>query len=150
MSRALSESAVVCELAEHICERITRSIIATLQRMNNGLLSGDDSGLENTWDEICVQVQCEASFSWDAYDETVRGLVRADVEKLLPHERDAIWLQTPAADNWDCEDESRRAPYPVVGDDIVEYLITEHVYREAGNWSNRRIRKYLNPGSLGD
>jgi len=70
MSRSLSDAAVVRELAEQICRRLTRRMIATLQKMNNGLLSGDDSGLKNAWDEICAQLQFEESFSWDVYDET--------------------------------------------------------------------------------
>jgi hypothetical protein len=143
MSRSLSDAAVVRELAEQICRRLTRRMIATLQKMNNGLLSGDDSGLKNAWDEICAQLKFEESFSWDVYDETVRGLAASDIERLLPYEREAIWLQTPAADDWDCEDESQRGPYPVANDEIVEYLLNDYVYSEACNWSNRRIRTYL-------
>jgi hypothetical protein len=150
MSRTLSESAVVRALADEVCERLTRKLIATLQRLNNGLLSGEDSGLKNTWDEICAQVQFEESFSWDVYDETVRGLAASDVEKLQSHEREAIWLQTTAADDWDCEDESRRQPYPVSNDEIVDYLVNEYIYSKAGNWSNRRIRNYLDRSSRTD
>ncbi|MGH9834164.1 MAG: hypothetical protein ACREBD_12160 [Blastocatellia bacterium] len=118
-------------------------MIATLQKMNDALLSGDGSGLENIWDEICAQVQYEQSFYWDAYDQTVRSLAEAEVEKLLPHEREAIWLQTPEADVWEFEDESERKPYPVCNDDIVGYLVKERLYHEAGRWSNERIREYL-------
>ena len=150
MSRTLSETGVVRALAEQVCRRLTRRLIATLQKMNNGLLSGEDSGLKNTWDEICTQIQFEESFSWDVYDETVRGLAASDVEKLLPHEREAIWLQTNAADDWDCEDESERPPYPVSNDDIVDYLVHEYIYSEAGNWSNQRIRVYLDRSSRTD
>jgi len=149
MSRTLSESAVVRALAEHVCQRLTRRLIATLQKMSRVLLSGEDSGLRNSWDEICVEVQFEASFSWDAYDETVRRFAKAHVVKLLPHEREAIWLQTPASENWDGEVESQREPYPVLDDDIVEYLVSEYLYSEAGNWSNSRIRQYLEHGGLG-
>jgi hypothetical protein len=143
MSRTLSESSVVSALADEVCRRLTRRLIATLQKLNNALLSGEDSGLKNTWDEICAQVQFEESYAWDAYDETVRGLAASGVEKLQPHEREAIWLQTTAADDWDCEDESRRRPYPVSNEEIVDYLVDEYVYRDAGNWSNLRIRNYL-------
>ena len=143
MSRKLSESAVIRAFAAEICQRLTRKMIATLQKMNDGLLSGDSSGLENTWDEICAQVQYELSVYWDAYDQTVRSLAEAEVEKLLPHEREAIWLQTPEAFDWEFEDESRRNSYPVRNDDIVGYLAQEYLYREASKWSNQRIREYL-------
>jgi hypothetical protein len=107
------------------------------------LLSGEDSGLKNTWDEICAQLQFEESGCWDVYDETVRGLVAYDAEKLLPHEREAIWLQTTAADDWGCEDESERQPYPVSTEEIVDCVVNEYICREAANWSNPRIRSYV-------
>src|SRR5436309_3104975 len=150
MSRTLSESSVVRALADQVCKRLTRRLIATLQKLNNGLLSGQDSGLKNTWDEICAQVQFEESFSWDVYDEAVRAVAASDVEKLLPHEREAIWLQTTAADDWDCEDESRRHPYPVLNEEIVNYLVGEYIYSQAGNWSNHRLRSYLDRSSRAD
>src|SRR3982750_3304045 len=104
--------------------------------MTNGLLSGDDSGLRNTWDEICVQIQLERSFAWDVYEETVASLTRTAVEALQSFEREAIWLQTPEADDWSCEDESERDEYPVVNDDVVYYLLNEKIYPLAANWSN--------------
>lgn len=142
MSGKFSESAVVRALAKAVCQRITRRMIATLQKMNDGLLSGD-SGLQNTWDEICVQIQYDRSIFWDAYDETVRSLVVSEVEELQTYEREAIWLQTTEGIDWRCKDESRREPYPVWNRDIVEYLLNEHLYNEAGRWSNQRIREYL-------
>jgi hypothetical protein len=30
-----------------------------------------------------------------------------------------------------------------LNEEIVEYLVNEYVYSEASNWSNRRIRTYL-------
>ncbi len=105
---------------------------------------------KNVWDEICVQVQFEQSFYWDAYEQTVWQLAAAFVEELPAHEREAIWLQTPEGDDWDCEDESEREPYPVNNDDIVKYLLHENLYYEAGKWSNDRIREYLDNACRSD
>jgi hypothetical protein len=80
MSSKFSESAVIRAFAEEICQRLTRKMIDRLQEMKDGLQSGDGSGLENTWDEICVQIQYEQSIYWDAYDSTVRQMVEAVVE----------------------------------------------------------------------
>jgi hypothetical protein len=71
---ALSEASIVREVANQASRRIARKVTAVLQRMKD-TLSGDDSGLETTWDEICVQVQYEESVLWDIYDTTVRDLV---------------------------------------------------------------------------
>jgi len=118
-------------------------MIDSLKKMKDALHSGNGSGLENTWDEICVQVQYEQSIYWDAYDSTVWQMVEAEVEKLSPHEREVIWLQTPEADRWGFDEESEHDHYPVFNDDIVRYVVKEHIYHEAGRWNNQRIREYL-------
>ncbi len=139
----MSESQIVRELAEKAARRITRRVISTLQKMKD-TLSGDDSELKTTWDEICVQVQGEVSFHWDAYDETVRRIVVDQLRSLSGQEREAIWLQTEAADDWTCKDEEDREPEPpVTVADMVDLLTEAYVYAEAARWSNARIRAYL-------
>jgi hypothetical protein len=143
MDRELSGSAIVSALAEQACKCLTRKLIAQLQGMDKGLLSGDDSGLQSTWDEICVQIQDEKSIFWDTYEATVESLLVAPVEGLPVHEREAIWLQTPQGSDWDCEDEDEREPYPVSPSEIITYVLDEYVYAEADRWTNARIRAYL-------
>jgi hypothetical protein len=150
MSSKFSESAVIRAFAEEICQRLTRKIIDCLQKMKDAPHSGDGSGLENIWDEICVQIQSEQSILWNLYDSTVRQMVEAEVEKLSPHEREAIWLQTPEADRWEFDEESESKPYPVCYDDIVGYLVNKHIYHAACNWNNQRIREYLDHAVLSD
>jgi hypothetical protein len=77
-------------------------------------------------------------------------LVRARVADLPKHERDAIWLQTDAGGDWDCEEPEDRKAYPVVDDDIVEYIVRDYVYSQAGRWSNGRIRGYIDQSSMRD
>jgi hypothetical protein len=101
----LSEAAIVRQLAEHTAKRLTSRVITALQRMTEGKQSGEDSGLENIWDEICVQVQCEEFLSWDSYVETVRAMIGGDVEALSLHEREALWLQTQKGIDWAYQDE---------------------------------------------
>lgn len=113
-------------------------------------MSGDDSGLKTTWDEICVQVQDEESFYWDAYDHTVRTVVGAQIGGLAKHERDALWLQTEAGADWDSERQGDSEADPVRDDDIIDYLAREYVYAEAGNWSNARIRAYIERSNMRD
>lgn len=149
MKSNLSESAIVRMLAEQLSQRITRSTIRGLQDMD-AKLSGDDSELEDPWDEICAQVQYEKSICWDVYEETIQVFVAGEVEALEPFEREAIWLQTPEGDDWACDDEESREPYPVVNDDIVAYIISDHVLAAAGRWTNPKIRAYIDRSSLRD
>lgn len=143
MSRGLSESRVVRKLANDVCTRVTRRVIRALQQQSDSILSGDDSGLANTWEEVCVQIQHEHSFNWSTYEDLVTQLVGNEARHLLAHEREAVWLQTPAGCDWHCGDEEDREPEPVRDDDIVDYIASEYIYAEADRWSNRRIRRYL-------
>ncbi len=136
-------------MAAQASRRITRKVIAHLQRMSH-LLSGDDTELETTWDEICVQVQYEESYFWDVYDETVRSIVRWCLESLAPHELDALWLQTDPGIEWSYDDEESREPNPVFEDDIVAHLTRHHVYKAAEDWSNDRIRAYIERARIRD
>jgi hypothetical protein len=149
MSEELSESSIIKALAEQTARRITGKVVADLQRMKH-TLSGDDSGLKTTWDEICVQVQEEDSFQWNSYDDTVRAIVRSYVTQLPQHERDALWLQTDQGSDWDCQDENEREANPVCDDHIIDYLTQEYIYAEAGQWSNSRIRAFIERSSMRD
>jgi hypothetical protein len=142
VNQRLSEDTIISEVADRACRQITRKAIAALRAIKD-VLSGDDSALVNAWDEICVQIQGEQSLYWDAYEETVRGVVTSALSGLAPFELDAIWLQTQEGQEWSCDDEEDREPDPVCEEHIAEYIAAEYVYAEAGSWTNRRIRAYL-------
>lgn len=149
MSDKLSESAIVRAVAQEASRLITRKVIRGLQNMKY-TLSGDDSELKTTWDEICAQIQYEQSFSWDSYDETVRSYLNGYVNELPRHAQEAIWLQTDAGGDWYYEDPDDRDAFPVCDDDIVDYLAREYVYAEAGRWSNTRIRAFIDRSGMRD
>ena len=142
MTAANSPTAIVAAMADHAAQRVTRRAILALQRMPSDL-SGEASGLANVWNEICVQVQYERSFTWDAYDQSARAVVDALVEELLPHEQAGLWLQTHAGIEWDSDDPAERASVPVATDDIAAHLLRDYIYPAAEYWSNVRIRAYL-------
>lgn len=132
--RELFERRIIAELAERVCQRLTRKDTAKLQRMRDGLQSGEDSGLVSIWEEICVQIQGQQSIFWEMYDDIVCDLIEAELEKLPDFERKALWLQTEEGQDWDAEEEA-----DVVSDHIISYLATR-IYGRAADWSNRRIR----------
>lgn len=142
MSDKLSERVIVRVVADQAARRIAHKAIAELQQMED-TTSGDDSVLKSIWDEVCVQIQHEQSIFWGAYDQTVQAILADHVAELSKHEREAIWLQTSHGGEWSYDKNEDREPSPVCNDDIVEYLAREFVYREAGTWSNARIRAYL-------
>jgi len=140
-----SERDIIERLADAICHRVTRKVIVQLQSMDDALMSGDDSGLANTWDEICVPLQQEMSAFWHVYDKTVRSITSGHVERLTPYEQAAVWLQTQEAEDWLDEDgnEGLRGAYPVHEPEITDYVMETYIYSQAESWSNKNIRTYL-------
>lgn len=149
MKGRLSESAIIRNVAEVASWRLARIVIKQLQRMKH-TLSGDDSELKTTWDEICVQIQNDKSLHWDAYEFTARQLVEGYLPKLSDHEREAIWLQTQSGFEWSLEEAVERDPNPVVDDEIIDHVLHEYVYAEAGRWSNLRIREFIDRSAMRD
>lgn len=128
---------IISEIADAECEKISRKVILALQKNVDCLMAGDDSGLKNIWDEICVQVQDEYSYYWDSYVETVEGLIEVEVEKLSKSIREAIWLQTD--DSFESEDQNA----VFTDQELSRYIASEYVFSKAGDWSNRRIHYYI-------
>ncbi len=142
MTAALSPTAIVAAVADCAAQRITRRATLALQQMPSDLC-GEGSGLANIWNEMCVQVQHERSFAWNAYDQTARAVVDALVEDLLPHEKAALWLQADTGIDWDSDDPAERATNPVATEDIVAHLLRDYIYVAAASWFNDRIRAYF-------
>jgi len=142
-ARRLSKFRIARELGEALTSRLVNGCVRDLQRMgDDALMSAEDSGLRNVWDEICVQQQWEHSFSWGAYLATIEAFIEARLETLRPYELDALWLLTREGDDWDSELEEEREIYPVMRCDVLAYLQDE-LLSLALNWSNERISRYL-------
>ncbi len=152
------------QLANTISERISRKVELSLKRMKEGLQSGDDSGLENLWDEVCVQVQAVHSMFWDLYNDYVIDLIKPHIEKLEHYEKTAIWLQTDRGSEWEIavsgpykekdgyyyspmlpehEVSEKDSTFCYHTDNIAEYIAREYVYKKAGTYRNKKIIRYL-------
>lgn len=134
---------ITAQVADAACKRICRRIIRWFQQ-ESAEFSGADSGLRNSWDEVCVQVQDQHSVFWTAYEATLIGLIRGEVMSLDPKVRNAVWLQTEVWDYWSEEDDEPDMSEP----DIIEYLYREYVLSAAADWTNARIQRYLERGLL--
>jgi hypothetical protein len=134
---------IIRELAERACQKVARKVIRSLQGISEGRQSGHDSPLKDIWDEICVQVQNGEAISWDLYLDMARSVVAEEVNKLPTTTKHAIWLQTEAGMDWQT-DEDNFAPGARPSDDVVvDFLLQDYVLRAAGDWSNRRIRAFV-------
>lgn len=126
-----------------ICQKV-RLIFTKIE----ATLSGD-SGLHNAWDEICVQVQFQQSLYWDVHENMILDQIELVVKELPEHIKTIIWLQTENGFDWLCDVESSEEEGlkqdqdpPVYEDDIV-YFIFNELMGIADEWSNARIREYL-------
>lgn len=127
-------------------------------------LSGEDSGLNNFWEEYCVQVQQEHSFFWQTYLDQLDFWIEEEFEKLPMWQRNAIWLDLiheDISDYFDAEydpDESEDKGYLFIEDDTknvdienkksydlneVIDLINQRVTDKAADFTNKAIERYL-------
>ncbi len=141
--------------ADEATRILTTRTIRSLQALRETHLhAGADSGLRDTWDEICVQVQEEYSPLWEAYAETIRAFLRWHCERMPARDLHSIWRRTDAGydwqhgmGDWECgEAEARKRldnqEWLYTLDDVVEDLL-ERLLWKAADWSNRRIRRYI-------
>lgn len=133
---------IIEDIAEGRCRKISGKVVCELQKMTEGMLSGDDTPLKNVWDEICVQVQGEESIMWDAYMDTIKSVIQDEVKKLDIQTKQVIWLQTEEGIEWEEGKENQGTP-DYCEDDIAEYILQRFVLPAAANWTNKRIEKYL-------
>ncbi|SFB07261.1 hypothetical protein [Algoriphagus aquimarinus] len=134
-----SPSQVLSVFAKECISKAVSQIIRKLQCFKI-TLSGEDSGLENTWDEICVQLQDGYAYKWDLYEDTVLDLIEEEVNKMPTHEQLAIWLETESAYSYDEDEDDLESTYDPTE---VCHHIKGHIYKKAGDWSNKRIRRNL-------
>jgi hypothetical protein len=137
---------ILRQIADRHCDRICRLTIRALQQIRDCGLSGDASGLKNTWDEICVQMQSEESFAWDAYVQTIKATIAYEVERLPRPEQEAIWIRTPQGIDWEGELEDTPSSVPICLDDITDCILQDYVLSKASDYTNKRIEKYLEQG----
>lgn len=117
--------------------RITKQTIRSLKTFGREvMLSGDDSGLKNIWEEICVQFQWEESFHWDAYEDLIQKVILGILEK---EPRPIIELLAYIG----LDDYSEEYENLVLDLDGAMQFVKEELYEEAANFQNGRIKRYL-------
>lgn len=78
---------------------------------------------------------------WPLYEEAMRGWLSPALDDVAVHLKQAIWLQTESAEQWE-RDEPNNAHFSPDDEVLVEHIIT-YVIREADTYTNRRIARFL-------
>jgi hypothetical protein len=135
---------IIRSIAKNRCKLLSVKVIHELKEMTGETLSGNDSPLENVWEEICVQAQHEESFRWEAYLETILQIINAELPCIDAAIKQAIWLQTDEGFEWshNCEDEEENDIY-YDEEGIAYYIMNEFILSEAGKYTNNHIERYL-------
>ena len=89
---------LIGEYVDDLCGILIKTLICQLQSIKQGsnmTLSGEDSGLNNLWDEICVQVQGEQSIFFDSYVSYLFDIIEITLmQDTKEYERKMIWLMS--------------------------------------------------------
>ncbi len=135
------------EKATKASKAVAGTVIRNLQKMKDGMQSGDDSGLKNEWDEICAQVQGEESPMYEAYMDTVTGLIQGELKQIDSEIKIDIWLQTQEGEDWTDDNNEKdleeQEPVGYSEEDIVEYILRDLILSKASDWTNKRIERYI-------
>ena len=126
---------LLSDLYLDISNSILPGIVNQLQEMKDGaLLSGEDSGMENVWEEICVQIQNEKSFEWPMYVITIEGIIEKELDKLPHSFKQVISYMSGLNDEPDMTGYFPHHAIESIKDDL---------FSVAMNYSNQRIEDYL-------
>lgn len=140
---------LVAEHARLLGRRVAEQAVVELDEMRSHLLSGDDSGLTSTWQEICVQVQGEESDSWDAYLLTIHQVVLSGLQGMLPTELKMLWLCTDQGWNWlwdvvNADDDQPAPPHPGVDGHEIARWIWRQILRDIAEQDHHpNVRRFL-------
>lgn len=137
------DQAELTRIIEAKFDRYAQQVIDCLKGFP-GQLSGEDSPMENVWEEWVVQVRGEHSVYYSLYESTVREACDAVAGSLPKEERDLLWGATDAS--WDFEEGERPAEQEIVS--AVEEELFNRVNNIADNMKlPPRLEQYLCPPS---
>ena len=77
----ITKYVLLINLYDYHSTEIAKRVVISLQELKVDLLSSEDSGLKNTWEEICIQVQNDYSFDWKIYSLTIENIIKTELEK---------------------------------------------------------------------
>lgn len=147
---------LVGKQAKVITNKLARGFVKYCQALKDDcLLSPDDSGLENFWDEICIDTQGEWTVYHYFYEEMVESYVDANIyPKLTELEKTILWTQTNSFNEWieEIEDNNIDKKHIIFDffdnydESAIKNYILDSIWEEATNYTNSRIEKYLYGG----
>ena len=136
---AISEFSILYRLSSYYENKIVRSVIGNLKKLKGDdlLLSGNDSGLKNVWEEICVQTQKEESFYWNVYEDLINKEISLKFHKLPKEIKILLNYKGSIGQDEGVENEKE------LHDDFGIQLLCSEVERTSLDYTNSRINRCL-------
>jgi hypothetical protein len=129
--------AVLTQLAEVLCETLTKRLIRRCQAQGRGV--GSDE-LQNLWEEICVGVRSDHPLV-DAYCRHLEQHLMPLVCALPVLEQQLLWAHMhDDVDDPTVYPSSLPEDWPLDLPGITRYILNEHVMYQCWNYENARIR----------
>lgn len=111
-------------IVERKLARYVRRVITRIKRLpENCCLSGQDSDLENVWEEWKYQIQHSRLIYFDAYEEAIEGICRAVACSTRREDCELIRMQRDAFVEWVYEDARTEPSLEDLQDCVTEKLI---------------------------
>lgn len=145
---------LIQQYANAVADKVCDGVIEDLKQITT-TLSGEDSGLRNTWEEICVQVQGEESYFWDEYQTVMHDAILGALLAIEQRDLASLWLQSEEGWSWlwDVENadsaidndatKAEVTEIPFDQEEIAKYILQKHLMARAEEFSNRRIAAFL-------
>ncbi len=141
MQNIKSDFQLLLALDSYYVEFISSVIISQLKIMKDEcLLSGDDSGLKNVWEEICVQVQGDMSMYWEIYEDVIRNAITGVINKQPTSVQ--ILLSYIGSIDSDIRSEDDEDLYTIIPENAIKEVL-ENVLVKAGCYTNENITRFL-------
>lgn len=131
----MSKYDLLYDISKYHISKITRRVIRSLIKIKSGY-----DCLENTWDEICVQMQSEMFITWNIYENGIEEFIRYELEKEN-HSVKTVISFIGEIEEFSKEDEEDNEYFYFEMYAVNE--IMKNVLEEAGSYTNSRIRQYL-------
>ncbi len=141
----MSEYSVLLGMEDYHIRKVCNKLIRTLQGLKERYMQSNDTGLDNVWDEICVQVQFDYWIYWYAYEHTMAQLIKEAYNEIDPTiSKFLSYMYDSRNEDSEYEDfeKVRFSEYTPSISSFVN-LIFENLIDIAGDYRNKRIEDYL-------
>lgn len=146
--RERAEKCVTSNILDSIYTRVVNRTIRKLRKLDYALLSSEDSGLKNFWDEYCVQVQGELFINFEVYRQTLENYLLDELNKEPKEIRDFYYVHSEFEESdyasfisYEKDNQIKKFSYSCPTN-VSVFPLLNHIDEIAGSYTNKQIQNY--------